>query len=78
MFDNSSVGAVWLLQFNQSTGKYQQLGDKIVGTGGITPRLGSSVEISDDGKTIAIGGKFTKTPRSNLTELTRMFAFRLA
>lgn len=57
--DNSGIGAVWV--FTQSGGNWSQMGNKLVGTGylGSTPYhvyQGSSVHLSSDGKTLAVGG----------------------
>jgi len=54
---DNDVGAVWV--FQRSAGVWNQVGDKLVGTGGVTlideQEQGSSVAISADGKTILVG-----------------------
>lgn len=53
--DNNSIGAVWV--FNRNGNAWTQTGAKLVATdiiGG--PRLGTSVAISADGKTLVVGG----------------------
>ena len=53
--DNTAIGAVWI--FTRSGGVWSQLGPKLVGTGvlGIASQ-GSTVSISSDGNTAAVGG----------------------
>jgi hypothetical protein len=53
--DSSGVGATWI--FTNSSGTWTQLGGKIVGTGYVgSANQGSSVSLSADGNTLAIGG----------------------
>jgi hypothetical protein len=53
--DNSGQGAAWI--YVQSGGNWVQQGSKLVGTGNSgAARQGSSVAISADGNTVAIGG----------------------
>lgn len=53
--DNSGIGAVWVF-INNGNG-FEQLGNKLVGTGGIgQQRQGVSAAISGDGNTVVIGG----------------------
>jgi hypothetical protein len=55
--DNSNVGAAWV--FTRSGGVWSQQGNKLVGTGAAgTARQGSSVSLSADGNTAAIGGYY--------------------
>ena len=54
--DNSSAGAVWV--FTRSAGVWTQLGQKLVGTGGIgVTTQGVAVAISSDGNTAIVGGQ---------------------
>jgi FG-GAP-like repeat len=57
-FDNFAVGAAWV--FTRTNGVWTQQGSKLVGTGGVltSPRQGTSVALSADGNTAAIGGPF--------------------
>ena len=55
--DNSNQGAVWF--YTRSNGTWTQQGDKLIGagaTGGFGAYFGSSVSLSADGNTVAIGG----------------------
>ena len=53
--DNGSIGATWV--FTRSGGVWTQQGSKLLGIGYIgTPLQGSSVSLSGDGNTIAVGG----------------------
>ena len=58
--DGSGAGATWI--FKQSGGVFTQLGSKLVGTGatGIAEQ-GTSVSLSPDGLTLAVGGPFDST-----------------
>jgi hypothetical protein len=49
-----SAGAVWL--FTRSAGVWTQLGDKLVGAGGVNAAQGYSVALSADGDTLILGG----------------------
>ena len=56
--DNSSIGAAWVF-VRDSSQQWSQQGAKLVGTnytGNLTPRQGTSVALSGDGNTAAIGG----------------------
>jgi hypothetical protein len=53
--DNVNVGAAWV--FTRSGGNWSQQGSKLVGTGAF--QHGSSVSLSADGNTAAIGGPTT-------------------
>ncbi len=62
-FDNGRFGAAWI--FNRTEGVWTQQGNKLVGTGGVDPPFsafvngfnqGSSVALSADGNTAAVGG----------------------
>ncbi|MFZ4797170.1 MAG: T9SS type A sorting domain-containing protein [Bacteroidia bacterium] len=54
-YDNSLQGAAWV--FTRNNGLWSQQGNKLVGTGGIgATGQGSSVSISADGNTAAVGG----------------------
>lgn len=54
-FDNTNIGAVWI--FTRSSGTWSAQGAKLVGTGVTgTGALGTSVALSADGNTLAIGG----------------------
>lgn len=53
--DNNNIGATWI--FTRSGGNWTQQGDKLVGSGYINmPKQGTSVILSSDGSTLAIGG----------------------
>lgn len=53
--DNSNVGATWV--FTRSGSTWTQQGSKLVGTGAVgLSQQGSSVSLSGDGKTLAVGG----------------------
>lgn len=54
--DNSNIGAVWV--FTRSNGIWTQQGNKLVGSGfiGATIQQGTSVSLSSDGNTLAVGG----------------------
>ena len=53
--DNSSIGATWV--FIRSGSTWTQQGSKLVGTGySGTPHQGTSVAVSADGNTFAVGG----------------------
>lgn len=53
--DNSSVGATWI--FTRSGSVWTQQGNKLVGTGSAAPSSqGSSVWLTKDGNTLAVGG----------------------
>ena len=54
--DNSYIGATWI--FTRSGGAWTQQGTKLVGTGGTgsTVEQGTSVALSADGNTLAVGG----------------------
>jgi hypothetical protein len=52
--DNSSAGAAWV--FTRSSGAWTQQGSKLVGTGGVGAQQGSSLSLSADGNTMAVGG----------------------
>lgn len=52
--DNDGAGATWV--FTRSGGIWSQQGNKLVGSGGFCARQGSSVDLSNDGGTILIGG----------------------
>jgi FG-GAP repeat len=57
--DNDNTGAAWV--FERSGGVWTQQGPKLVGTGAVTPfpaEQATSVSISGDGNTAAIGGPF--------------------
>jgi hypothetical protein len=55
--DNSDVGATWI--FTRDAGKWSQRGSKLVGTGAVGASYqGTSVSLSADGNTLAIGGKW--------------------
>jgi hypothetical protein len=54
--DNNGVGAVWV--FTRSGGVWSQLGEKLVGTGGVGRSWqGSAVALSADASTIVVGGE---------------------
>lgn len=54
-FDNTNIGAVWI--FTRSSGTWSAQGAKLVGTGVTnTGALGTSVALSADGNTLAVGG----------------------
>lgn len=54
--DDSDTGATWV--FTRSAGVWTQSGTKIVGTGAVGPaRQGSAVALTDDGRTLASGGR---------------------
>lgn len=54
--DSGGTGATWLFERGPG-GEWRQLGDKLVGTGGIgESRQGASVAVSADGATLAVGG----------------------
>jgi hypothetical protein len=57
--DNGGFGAAWV--FTRSGGVWTQQGSKLVGTGGVNPRQGSSVSISADGNTVIVGGPGDET-----------------
>jgi len=50
----ASVGAAWV--FARSEGVWTQVGDKLVGSGGVNAAQGSSVALSGDGDTLILGG----------------------
>jgi phospholipase/lecithinase/hemolysin len=53
--DNSNIGATWI--FTRSGSTWTQQGSKLVGTGSTgAANQGSSVSLSSDGNTLAIGG----------------------
>jgi hypothetical protein len=53
--DNSNIGATWV--FTRSGGVWTLFGSKLVGTGSSgSPQQGSSVSLSGDGNTLAVGG----------------------
>jgi hypothetical protein len=55
--DNDNIGAVWI--FVNNNGTWSQQGPKLVGTGyvgGINSLQGTSVSLSTDGNTLAVGG----------------------
>ena len=55
--DNTDLGAVWV--FTKSGGVWSQQGTKLVGTGSVGGSWqGTSVAISSDGNTIAVGGPY--------------------
>merc|ERR1711991_96342 len=51
--DNSSQGAVWI--FTRTGTEWSQQGAKLVGTGAVGASQGTSVSLSSDGNTLAIG-----------------------
>lgn len=54
-YDNNGIGAVWVYTLTGSN--WSQLGNKIVGVTGFgAANQGSSVSLSSDGKTLAVGG----------------------
>lgn len=54
--DNLYVGAAWVFEYSQ--GKWLQMGNKLVGTGAISnSSQGSSISLSSDGNTLAVGGR---------------------
>ena len=53
-------GATWI--FTQSSGVWSQQGSKLVGTGGVDPEQGTSVALSANGTTLAVGGKDDNQP----------------
>jgi len=58
--DNSSIGAAWVF-VRDSSQQWSQQGAKLVGTnytGNSSPRQGTSVALSGDGNTAAIGGTY--------------------
>jgi hypothetical protein len=58
--DDFGIGAIWI--FTRSAGVWTQQGPKLVGTGYIgSPFQGSSISLSDDGNTLAIGSLFDDT-----------------
>jgi hypothetical protein len=58
--DDAGFGATWV--FVRSAGVWTQQGSKLFGTGGVDNSYqGSSVSLSADGNTIAIGGSFDDT-----------------
>ena len=62
--DNSGAGATWI--FTRSGSTWTQQGSKLVGTGGAgTPSQGTSVALSADGNTLAVGGPFDSTGGTN-------------
>jgi hypothetical protein len=55
--DNNEVGATWV--FTRENGVWHQQGDKLIGSGAIGNAIqGTSVAISEDGKTFVTGGNF--------------------
>lgn len=56
--NNSNFGAAWI--YKRTGSSWAQVGNKLVGTGSInlSPEQGSSVAISADGLTIAVGGYY--------------------
>ena len=55
--DGSGAGAVWVFFQSDVGAAWNQQGNKLVGIGSVGPPLrGTSVAISDDGNTIAVGG----------------------
>ncbi len=53
--DNGNIGAVWI--FTRSAGVWTQQGTKLIGSGAVgTAYQGSSVSLSSDGNTAAVGG----------------------
>jgi hypothetical protein len=59
--DNNNIGATWI--FTRSGTTWTQQGSKLVGTGvtGSTSQQGSSVSLSKNGNTIAVGGNTDNT-----------------
>jgi hypothetical protein len=58
--DDNSIGATWI--FTRNAELWTQQGSKLVGTGAVGNSFqGSSVSLSADGNTIAIGGSFDDT-----------------
>jgi hypothetical protein len=60
-FDNSYAGATWIFtrNSNSSSSMWSQQGSKLVGTGAVgSAHQGSSVSLSSDGNTLAVGGPF--------------------
>jgi len=56
MIDNTFIGATWIF-VRAGNGTWSQLGDKLVGTGGVgLTYQGTSVSLSADGDTLAVGG----------------------
>jgi hypothetical protein len=57
-YDNFALGAAWV--FTRSNGVWTQQGSKLAGTGWVltSPRQGTSVALSADGNTAAIGGPY--------------------
>ena len=55
--DNSGIGAVWI--FVRSKGVWSQQGPKLVDTGVGVVGQGSSVDLSADGNTLAVGAPYT-------------------
>lgn len=54
--DNTGFGATWV--WTRTAGVWTQQGSKLVGTGATgTPSQGTSVDVSGDGDTLAIGGR---------------------
>jgi len=54
--DDNYIGATWI--FTRSAGIWTQQGSKLIGTGyaGTSPSQGTSVALSSDGNTLAVGG----------------------
>ena len=61
-YDNNYAGATWIFNRNTTTGSWTQQGFKLVGTGAATSMSyvfqGSSVSLSSDGNTLAVGGSY--------------------
>ena len=57
-YDNSNLGATWI--FTRNGTKWKQKGNKIVGSGysGTSVYQGTSVSLSGDGNTLAVGGYY--------------------
>ena len=67
--DSAGRGSTWV--FTKTTAGWQQLGDKLIGTGSSrVADQGSAVALSYDGKTLAVGGR----GNSNATGATWVFS----
>lgn len=57
--DDDGIGAAWVFRYNVEVREYNQVGDKLVGTGvGSPPHQGTSVSLSSDGSILAVGGPY--------------------